>query len=195
MINVQVVKLSYLHEDETLQLIEHPVEDFALRYDPTASRRVLALTRGHPYLVQLLCAEIVALKNQQEPARRRFARLADVEAAVPEALGHGSFFFADITNNQINASALALLHYVAAHGEGVSVSEAALAQMFPDTLDEALDSVLQRDVLEPCEGGYRFQVELMRQWFAPTGHEHHGRREASPAQPAPAASTASEIPL
>lgn len=62
LINVQVLHLSYLKESEARQLIERPVKDFALRYEPDASQRVLDLTCGHPLLVQLLCAEIVALK-------------------------------------------------------------------------------------------------------------------------------------
>ena len=104
-----MVHISYLKEDEARQLIERPVKDFTLRYEPDASQRVLDLTRGHPFLVQLLCAEIVALKNEQPPAVRRLARLAKVEAAVPEALSHGSFFFADIQQNQVDAAGLAAL--------------------------------------------------------------------------------------
>ncbi|MGE4091146.1 MAG: ATP-binding protein, partial [Candidatus Binatia bacterium] len=96
----QVVHLSYLKEVEARQLVECPVKDFSLRYEPNASRRVLDLTQCHPYLVQLLCAEIVALKNEQDPSVRRLARLVDVEAVVPEALIHGSLFFADIERNQ-----------------------------------------------------------------------------------------------
>ena len=60
LINVQVVNISYLKEDEARKLIEQPVKDFALRYEPDASQRGLDLTRWHPFLVQLLCGEIVA---------------------------------------------------------------------------------------------------------------------------------------
>src|SRR4030095_9378307 len=56
LINVQVVHLSYLREDEARQLIECPVKDFALHYEPAASQRVWALTRGHPALVLLVCS-------------------------------------------------------------------------------------------------------------------------------------------
>src|SRR5262245_18824499 len=83
LINVQVVQIGYLKQDEARQLVERPVEGFALRYEPEASQHVLDLTRGHPFLTQLLCAEIVAHKNEQEPAARRLACLDDVEAAVP----------------------------------------------------------------------------------------------------------------
>jgi hypothetical protein len=113
LVNVQVVEISYLKNDEAKRLIEHPVNDFALRYEPDASQRVLDLTRGHPYLVQLLCAEIVALKNTQDPLTRRLATLSDVERATPEALSHGSQFFADIEDHQVDKNGLALLRFMA----------------------------------------------------------------------------------
>jgi hypothetical protein len=168
LINVQLLHISYLKEDEARQLIERPVKDFSLRYQPEASQRVLDLTRGHPALVQLLCAEIVALKNEQPPDIRRLARLADVEAAVPEALGSGSFFFADIERNQVDAAGLAVLRYVAMQGEGSAVSREDLAGQLSDThdLDQVLPLLTRRELIEAIDGGYRFQVELIRRWFA-----------------------------
>jgi hypothetical protein len=166
LINVQVVPISYLNEGEARQLIERPVEDFALRYEPQASRRVLELTRCHPFLVQLLCAEIVALKNEQDLAIRRLARLADVEAAVPEALSHGSFFFADIQRNQLDAAALNLLRFMAKQGEGMIVSPDTLSRYCPIHLEQTLALLTRRQLIEPVDAGYRFQVELIRRWFA-----------------------------
>ena len=162
----QVVQIGYLHEAEVRHLIEHPVKDFTLRYEPAASARIIALTRGHPYLVQLLCAEVVALKNTQDTALRRLARLEDVEAAVPEALASGDMFFADIAGNQIDAHGLALLRWLAAQGEGAVLSKAALARQAPEQLEPTLRQLLQRDLIESADGGYRFQVELIRRWFA-----------------------------
>ncbi len=165
LINAQVVHIGYLKEHEARRLIERPVRDFALRYEPRASQRVLDLTRGHPFLVQLLCAEIVALKNEQPPAVRRLARLSDVEAAVPEALSRGSLFFADIERNQVDTAGLALLRFIAARGEGAVVGQEALARQFPDELERALALLRRRELIEPVDGGYRFQVELIRRWF------------------------------
>ena len=166
LINAQVVHLGYLQSAETRQLIEHPVKDFALRYQTDASQRVLELTRGHPFLVQLLCAEIVALKNEQDPSVRRLATLADVEAAVPEALSSGGMFFSDIEGNQVDAGGLAVLRYLAAQGEGAVVSRDSLAHPCPENLDPTLDQLLRRELIEPVERGYRFQVDLIRRWFA-----------------------------
>ena len=56
LINVQVIPISYLSEEETCQLVEHPIEDFVLRYTPEASTRVFTLTRGHPALVSAASA-------------------------------------------------------------------------------------------------------------------------------------------
>ncbi len=170
LINVQVVHISYLHEAETRQLIERPVKEFALRYQLQAGHRVAALTRGHPFLVQLLCAEIVALKNEQDPAQRRLTSLADVEAAIPEALNSGSFFFADIQRNQVDAAGLTLLKALAAEGEGTIVDRESLMRRaeLPDAgnVDQTLEHLLRRELVETVDGGYRFQVELIRRWFA-----------------------------
>jgi hypothetical protein len=165
LINVQVVHISYLKQPEARQLIEQPVPDFTLRYEPDAVDRVLQLTRCHPFLIQLLCAEIVALKNEQDPSIRRLATLADVEAAIPAALSVGSFFFADLQNNQIDAAGLAILQFLAARGEGATVSHETILQHFPDRY-YALDLLLQREAIEQVNDGYRFQVELIRRWFA-----------------------------
>lgn len=170
LINVQVLKLGYLAPDEARQLIEHPVKDYALRYRPQASQRVLELTRAHPALIQLLCYEIVSLKNEQASARRWLVELADVEAAVPRALSSGSFFFADIEQNQVDEAGVALLRCLAARGEGAALDRAALLHLYPlpqpTGLDRILRQLLQRDLVESRDKGYRFQVELIRRWFA-----------------------------
>jgi len=165
LINVQVVHISYLKEPEARQLIEQPIKDFTLRYASDAVDRVLQLTRCHPCLIQLLCAEIIVLKNEQNPSIRRLATLADVEAAIPEALSVGSFFFADIKSNQADAAGLAILQFLAARGEGAIVSLQTILQHFPDKSD-ALNLLLQRELIEEVSEGYRFQVELIRRWFA-----------------------------
>ncbi|MBD2338013.1 ATP-binding protein [Calothrix sp. FACHB-156] len=164
LINVQVVHISYLKEAEARQLIERPVKDFTLRYEPDAVERVLQLTRCHPFLIQLLCAEIIALKNEQDPSVRRLATLTDVEAAIPEAFKGGGFFFADIQNNQIDDHGRAILGFIAAQGEGAMVNIQAISQQFPNA-DITLKLLLQRELIEEVGQDYCFGVELIRRWF------------------------------
>jgi hypothetical protein len=165
LINVQTVHISYLQPKEALQLIEQPVKDFSLRYEPAASQRVLQLTRGHPALIQLVCCELVSLKNKQDLPERRLAQLPDVAAAIPGALQHGRFFFADIANNQVTPHALTMLRFLASQGEHAVVSREGLESQCPEKFDQALTNLLRRELIEPVEEGYRFQVELIRRWF------------------------------
>ena len=172
LVHVPVVSIGYLEEGAARQLIERPIDDFPLRYTPTASRRVLEVTRRHPFLVQLLCAEIVAVKNAQPLARRHHACLADVEAAVPQALRSGRLFFASLEYDELDADGRALLRGLAAHGAGAVVPRETLARQCPTDLDQALVLPLQRELLEAVGTGYRFQVELIQRWFAAPGHAH-----------------------
>jgi hypothetical protein len=167
LINAQTIHLSYLAESEARRLIERPIVDFALSYTPEASEHVLALTRGHPYLIQLLCSEIVTFKNQQELNVRRLATISDVEASVPDTLTRGSQFFDDIERNQAGDSAKELLYAVARNKNG-TVDLQHLQREFKNPVDVAatLQLLMRRDLLELVDGKCRFQVELVRRWFA-----------------------------
>ncbi|MBX7254607.1 MAG: hypothetical protein K1X50_21675 [Candidatus Promineofilum sp.] len=174
-INAQVVHIGYLREDEARQLVEHPVKDFALAYEPAASRRVLDLTQCHPFLLQLLCGEVVALKNEQKPDVRRLASVEDVETAAGSALEVGSMFFADIQWNQVSARGKELLHALARMGEGAGATAAELvagtAGLTSGETAAALSRLEQQGIIERADVGYRFRVELIRRWFEPEG-EH-----------------------
>jgi hypothetical protein len=171
LINVQLIHIGYLSQAETRQLVEQPVQDFALRYEAAAGRRVWELTAGHPFLVQLLCAEVVALKNEQDPAVRRLATVADVETAVPAALSHGSFFFADIEQNQVDGVGREILRLLAQAAEGNMVPRQTLVDYIPSllSLEESLAHLQRRELITAVDGGYRFRVELVRRWFAGKG--------------------------
>lgn len=112
----------------------------------------------------------IALKNEQAPTRRRLATLADVEAAIPEALNSGAFFFADIERNQTDAGGLALLRILAAFGAGASVTLETLAHHSHPAnvteLEQTVTGLIRRELIEQVGDGYRFQVELIRRWFA-----------------------------
>ncbi len=167
-INAQVIHIGYLKEDETRRLIEQPVKGFPLRYRPEASQKILDLTCGHPFLLQLLCSEIITLKNEQEPDKRRLATLDDVEAAVPQAFDVGRLFFADIEFNQLDTPSIEVLRFIASHKEGASVKLNQLQSHFGNGIDvkNSLALLIRRELLEVIDNNYRFQVEMVRRWFA-----------------------------
>ena len=170
LINVETIHLSYLREGEAVQLIKRPVKDFSLMYQPEALRRVLGLTHAHPYLVQLLCAEIIALKNEQNARVRYCSTVDDVDAAVPHALERGRQFFAEIETNQLDADAVAALRTLAACSAVHAVPRDELVCAIEDKSQHRIDDVLslltRRELIEITPNGYAFQVELIRRWFA-----------------------------
>jgi hypothetical protein len=168
LINVQTVHISYLSDNEARQLVEQPAKYFPLRYTPEASQRVLSVTRQHPALVQLLCGEIVQLKNTQPMNQRLKVQVDDVEAAIPQALKFGGFFFADIEQNQIGEIGQVVLRFMASHDEGAVVSLQALEAKTQSAteLEKTLALLVQRELVEAEGDGYRFQVEMIRRWFS-----------------------------
>ncbi len=164
--NAQVVKLGRLAPEETLRLIEHPVKNFQLKYQPAASQHILTLTRGHPHLVQSICYELVMLKNEQPSSQRFEVSLADVEEAAKRALISSSFFFVDVRGPQINPQTTAMLDHLADMGPGALISREEWVVRFPDNFEANLSLALKRDLVEEYNGWYRFQVEMIRRWFA-----------------------------
>ena len=166
LINAQVVHMGYLTADETRHLVERPLPGFALRYTPEALARMLKSTAGHPALVQLLCSELVEYKNSQAEITYT-AELADVEAALEEALHSGNILFSDLAYNQIDAEALALAVELARQGEDALLPAAAIVE----TRRPALAQLLKREIFTAHGDGYRFQVEMIRRGMLSMSNE------------------------
>jgi hypothetical protein len=170
LINIETIHLSYLEMHEAQQLITDPVKPFAVTYQLAAIQRILALTRGHPALIQLLCKEIVYLKNSQEVSTRYFIQPHDVEAAILPVLQHGAAIFTHWAY-RLPLVETQLLHLLARQGENAAMSTANLAQYCdPDQLATSLTNLVEQELLELTSRGYRFQVELIRRWFVNTPH-------------------------
>jgi hypothetical protein len=164
LVNVQTVKIGCLQEAEALKLIESPVQGFSLQYAAGVPAHIFYLTRGHPLLVQMLCYELVSLKNRQPPSQRRLARLADIDQAIHSMFSNGRFFFCEIATHAGQTGSL-ILKQLARAGEGASLSEHELYQNCGSGCSKTLALLLRRDLIEPNTDGYRFQIELVRRWF------------------------------
>lgn len=162
LINARVLKIEHLTEQETLPLIEKPVKDFPLTYLPGVSAQIYALTRGHPYLVQSLCFELVLLKNEQPLEMRFHVRPQDVHIAAERALASNVFFFSDLYHTQIHPVAAEMAVGLARRGEHAVIPAQEWQHSFPLTFERGLADLLRRDLVEPHGDGYRFQIEFVR---------------------------------
>jgi hypothetical protein len=166
LINLQVIHLGPLKPEEARELVESPTKDFQLKYTPEASQRVISLSGGHPFLLQLLCYEIVLLKNYQPLAERFTARLEDIETSVEAALSSGQFFFEGIQRQGINEVGLSILRQVASAGEGAQVPFSSLDGADLNEMKPQLKLLITRELLtEVKPNTYQFNIELIRRWF------------------------------
>ncbi|AVH70489.1 AAA ATPase [Nostoc sp. 'Lobaria pulmonaria (5183) cyanobiont'] len=101
LINTRALRMTYLHELEARDLIQQPVENFSDIYEPTAVDEIIQLTRCQPYLVQLVCYELVELLNRDIRRNRREADTAkataqDVKEVIPVVLERGDQYFREL---------------------------------------------------------------------------------------------------
>ncbi len=179
LINARVLKIDYLTRAETLQLIEQPVKAFPLNYPPEVCQSIYELTRGHPYLVQSLCFELVMLKNEQSLASRFQVSSADLEQALQRAQRANMIFFSDLIHNQLSPLAAGMAIALARQGADACLSTNEWQEIFPPYSTAGLADLLRRDVIEAVNGGYRFQVEFIRRWFAEESLAFYSQSSAS----------------
>jgi uncharacterized protein len=145
LINTRALSVSYLEEPEARALILHPVEDFPQVYDEETVDKVLELTNCHPYLIQLLCSVLVDHLNR---TRQRRATPEDVGQVLPQVFMEGSMFFREfwqsLTLEQQRVTTLLV------QGKQANSQQE----------KETIRSLVHRDIIQPWQEGYRFQVPL-----------------------------------
>ncbi len=179
LINARVLKIDYLSKAETLHLIEQPVKPFPLTYTSEVSQAIYELTRGHPYLVQSVCFEVVMLKNEQPLTSRFRATWEDLEQALERASSANMIFFNDLYHNQITPLAASMAVGLARQGPAACLSAEEWQRISPNYSETAIAELLRRDVVETVNGSYRFQVEFIRRWFANQPLAFHNQSSAS----------------
>jgi hypothetical protein len=146
--NARRIKVGYLDETATRDLIEHPEPDYPLIYDRAAVDEIVRLTHCQPFLVQAMCAELVIHLNKHN---RKHAHADD----IPHLLGplYESYpdYFASLKQG-LSAAENEVLSAVA-HGQFVS-------------RNTTLRRLHQRDYIAPAPNNtWRFQVPLLQHWW------------------------------
>jgi hypothetical protein len=150
LINTRTLHISYLDERDARGLIRHPTEDFPDIYQPETVNRIVNLSRCQPFLVQLLCYEIVERLNAQD---RWEATPDDVEAVVPIVFERGGQYFGWL--------------WETTSLEGHKVLQALVHGKQPHNISPLmLRSLVRREILEKDNGTYHFQVPLIQRYVA-----------------------------
>lgn len=166
-----VWRLGPLDREEARRLITEPSAEI-LDYDYEAQERILALTSGHPYFVQLLCYALF-----ERCASKGWVLIQDVDEVVPETMILGEGYLEHLLAASSPQERVALAALGAMRGiQGLILEEEVcyLLQrrripLSPEELRAALHRLLERGLLvSMAPHTYRFQVELLRVWLGKT---------------------------
>lgn len=164
--------MTFLDEGAARELIVNPVAGRGLRYDDLAVDKMLRVTAGHPYFLQLTCHARVVHANRE---RRGYLTIQDVNDVLGEMVDLGEAHFAFLwdqaspTERLVLASLTRLLsHEPSVTGSQVSelLAERGIA-MGAQPVTEALRRLVERDIVREVSGQpprYGYKVELVRLW-------------------------------
>jgi AAA+ ATPase superfamily predicted ATPase len=165
-------EISFLEEEDTQRLITEPVRD-RLEYDDLTIEKIIRVTHCQPYLVQLICQQLVNYLNGQQ---RNYATINDVDEVLDQTLiaAEGYFNSIWVQSTSPQRLALALLTTLLRPGKEtatLSEVETGLADkgvvIAVPRLITVLSELCHRDVLEERTNGelrYCFQIDLVRMW-------------------------------
>jgi hypothetical protein len=187
--SVKAIPVSFLNHEAAWRLITQPTPDFTLDYDPEAVERIISLTNGQPYLIQLIGHGLVTRFNRQtfeEGVERpwRFT-VADVETIInsPELYRDGDAYFSGVWRlaEQGAPGQQAILTRLTLD-PATTAELAHLTGMSLEQTEAALRTLKRHDVLHRIDELYisysdhpddiltgdmwDFTVELMRRWVA-----------------------------
>jgi len=172
--SVTAIPVSFLDDSAAKRLITHPKADFDIDYDLDAVERIIALTHGQPYLIQLICHCLVSRFNRQSfeegAERERRFRLSDVEAVISTPEFFRDAYFIGVwrqVKTSLPTGQLEILRALAQSETGIVTEELAQQTDFAlEYIQRALDVLKRHDVVIEKEGSWQFTVELMRRWVA-----------------------------
>ena len=162
-------KVGFLNRDEAIKLVVQPVQG-VLTYDPEAVERILSLTSGHPYYIQLLCHTLFAYCQR---VNTRAVTLTDVEAVLPEVVERAESDSQFLWDNSTPEEKFVLAALAQAGGEkGQAIAKEGLlttlrrrrTPISARQVARALVGLSLREIIN-FQAPYIFNVDIFRLWL------------------------------
>ena len=169
--SAQCKRISVLDRDSAERLIREPASN-EVEFDDSAVARLLELTAGHPYFLQLLCYELFERASRSDQRRVSAADIDDelLETAMEMGMGGLSWFWdefppaerfilsaiAHITKDRPQATMTQIRRTLEEHGvrlQGMEISTAPTVLTDWEIIQSAGRST------------FRFRVEFLRRWI------------------------------
>lgn len=161
-------QLGPLSSEEATRLIAWPVEGI-ITYDYGVARRMIEITSGQPYYLQLLCFEVF-----NRCAQAGWVNQRDVDLVMEDLVGREIADFREFWDESSPSEQAVLAGLVSLRGSrGVPTVQDVLtllnkagARAERDQVVVALDNLADRGILERLGAhSYRFRVALLRDWL------------------------------
>ncbi len=167
--SVKSIPVSFLSSKSAEHLITYPSP---IDYDKKAIDRIIQLTNGQPYLVQLIGHFLISRFNQQmfeeEIQRQRRFTLEDVEAVIdsPEFSRDINAYCEGVwvqAKDSEPDGQLEILKQLC--NQQMSLAELAeITHLSLEQTEAALETLKKHDVIVQNQNKYAYTVELMRRW-------------------------------
>jgi hypothetical protein len=177
----QSLRVGFLRPEEAHQLITQPGNwGFILEYEPELVEVVYAITYGQPYLIQVLCSELVYNWNEHWQTRQGqltpLLKFSDLEPALSQRFFHRARSYFEGVWEQAGPLEQNLMVTVANWQEqnratdgrivSIPVGEAhRLSGLVAEDFEVALITLARRDFMWEYKGYLTFGTELMRRWL------------------------------
>ncbi len=171
-------RVTYLRREDAIRLIDEPIRIGVRfgesRYRERAIERILELTAGSPFYIQILCNRLVEYMNRK---RASLVTEADVEQVKDELISGVNALGKDKFDNLINSGdtsqeaisdedTLKVLIAIAENSRTGPCSRSNIACETSKPVDEILEDLVRRDVVEHERGQYySILVGLFREWL------------------------------
>lgn len=175
---IQDERVTYLRAEDARKLIEDPIRiggrNGESRYRGRAVERILELTAGSPFYIQMLCNRLVEYMNRK---RASLVTEADVEQVKEELIRGVHALTIDKFDNLINSGdtspdaisdedTLKVLGSIAEHSRTGPCSRSSIVCETTTPIDVILDDLVRRDVVERIRGQYyAIRVGLFKEWL------------------------------
>ncbi len=174
-------RVTYLDEADARKLIVEPILIGGLegesRYrEPRAIERILELTAGSPFYIQMFCNRLVEHMNQKRAIYVTYSYVEHVRNELMRgrnALGLSNFenlYNSGEANKRKDEDVLKILKTIAVHSQTGPCNRSHINCETELPLDELLDELVDRDVINR-EREYYFTIEvsLFKEWLIANG--------------------------
>ena len=174
-------RVTYLKPDDARRLIDEPIRiggrQGDSRYREQAIDRILNLTAGSPFYIQIICNRLVEYMNVKHAG---LVTEADVEQIKNELIRDVNALGLDKFDNLINSGdksagaisdedTLQVLKAIADNSRTGPCHRDRIVCETSSSVDKILDDLEKRDVVERREQSYQIQVGLFKEWLIVNG--------------------------